>query len=224
MVRFWFKLGVPAIALASSLIVANPALACTTDHHFIGAYATIPSYASGAKAWMNTDAAKQNCEATSIWVMLTGGTGSYSFAQVGLIQTYGQSSQHLFYEWATTTSYGPVEEQAATAPSGKYPYAVKYDSINKTYYFKFNNSAIGSISNIGWTPYSNQFYAEVWALEDYVPGTYATPAKEYSMQYMESGTWYNFGSTVKLGFSNGTPYGVFYSQGYNYFGVWDSRT
>ncbi len=37
MMRSLFKLGVPVVALASSLVVANPTYACTTDHQFIGA-------------------------------------------------------------------------------------------------------------------------------------------------------------------------------------------
>lgn len=194
---------------------------CTPNDTHIGAYDgnAIPA-SSGTKAWINTDEPQFVCEDTSMWVVLDSG-GQYEYAQVGLDYRVGYSPW-IFVQWANTTGYSPARE-LQVAPSGKYPYAVKYDSIDYTYYFKCNNTVVASASDLGWTAHDNQWEAEPQTTQDYVPGTASNPAKEYNMQYMLSGTWY-YTSTSVLQFDNSTPDGTFSSKGWDYLGVWDIRS
>src|SRR5579875_1031446 len=207
----------------SSVSVHAASSTCTLNHEFIGAdsnYFTM--YGAGSN--MNTDAAKQVCDNVSVSPMLTNSATNQNddWAQIGLIQLNGQSSQYLFYEWATSAAPGPIEEFSG-APGGTYAYAVTYDGSNQTYYFYFDGKVQKTISDIGWSPNWTQFYGEVHANQDYVPGSSSNPEKETNVEYFQSGSWHNFSSSQPLYYSNGTPYGKFSSQGTYSFGIYDSR-
>ena len=138
------------------------------------------------------------------------------------------SHQYLFYQYASTQGFSQISV-IAEAPSGSYPYAVKYDSNNTCYYMKVTLST-GTISeaacNLGWTANYGQFLAEVLAQQDYVPGTYANPAETYSEQYMRGGTWYTYGAypNETMAKINDTEYGAFKTDGYDYHKIYDTRT
>ena len=119
-------------ALLGSVTLANPAYACTTSHHFIGAYGiTEPANTLFAtRVEMTTDAAKQNCQSASVWPMLydPGGSPDTEFAQIGLLQEHGQIQQYVYSEYATTTSH-ILPCEFFVAPSGKYANKVVYNSL-----------------------------------------------------------------------------------------------
>jgi len=161
------------------------------------------------------------------WVMLTStaSSGSTDFAQIGLVQQNGQSSQWLFYEYATSSGTLPPQVFSLAPSSARYPFAVKYDSDDGCYNVKFDNTLMHSLCGLGWTPNRGYFMAEVHGVQDYVVGTSSSPAETYNEQYTKSGTWYYYGASGNQGLStyNNTTYGKFYSSGWDYHKVYDSR-
>ena len=78
---------------------------------------------------MTTDAAKQNCQSSSVWPMLYAGSNpDTEFAQIGLLQEHGQIQQYVYSEYATTTSH-ILPCEFFVAPSGKYANKVVYNSL-----------------------------------------------------------------------------------------------
>ena len=215
----------PATALLGSVILANPAYACTTSHHFIGAYGiTEPANTLFAtQVEMTTDAAKQNCQSSSVWPMLYAGSNpDTEFAQIGLLQENGQTQQYVFYEYATTTSY-ILPQELFVAPSGKYANKVVYNGSRSQWYFYWNGTAEAGTNALGWAPVSAEYFGEVWATQDYVPGSPAVPENVSQIQYRNSGTtWYSY-TSGQLGYSNGTNYGRFSAKNTDSFGIYDSR-
>lgn len=226
--RRFLKAGIPLMALATVFLAASPALACTTDHQFLGA--TGSTFSSNTlfatRAEVTTDSALQNCESSSFWVMLMdpNGGSDYRFAQIGLLQENGQTQQQVFYEYATTDETGPPEE-IFTAPAGKYAYKVVYDGSSPNWYFYWNGNLEFEVGGpLGWTPIGGEYYSEVWATQDYVPGTPSNPESMSQIQYRESGsTWYNYGGSYQLNYTYPTTYGRFASNNADNFSVYDSR-
>lgn len=59
---------------------------------------------------------------------------------------------------------------------GTYTFAVKYDSDNQCYNYKFGGALVKYLCGLGWTPNRSEVLAEVHAQQDYVVGTPSNPA------------------------------------------------
>ena len=70
---------------------------------------------------------------------------------------------------------------------------------------------------------SAEYFGEVWATQDYVPGSPTVPENVSQIQCRKSGTtWYSY-TSGQLGYHNGTTYGRFSAKNTNSFGIYDSR-
>ena len=114
-----------------------------------------------------------------------------------------------------------VPQELFVASSGKYAYKVTYNGSASQWIYSFNGTAEAVSNALGWTPTSEEYFGEVWATQDYVPGSAANPELLSQLQY-KLGTWYGY-SPGELTYNNGTPYGRFSSTGTDAFGIYDPR-
>jgi len=148
------------------------------------------------------------------------------FAQVGVMEEQGQSGLWVFYDYASSfTYYAPVLVTAASSWTA-YNFSGKYNTINKFYYLYWHTVSIGHACNLGWSSNRGLFNAEVRAQQDYILGTTSSVAKTYNEQYLQGGAWHYYGSSgdEPLSLDDNATYGAYYSHGWDYPKVYDTRS
>ncbi|MGC8489185.1 MAG: hypothetical protein ACP5QO_13360, partial [Clostridia bacterium] len=191
--------------MALSIVVMSPGVASAScdslpqsERHIM---AQGPSFSAntvyGVRANMNTAPISNVCSDSFAWDMLlnTATTGGTDFAQVGFDRQAGQSASQIFWEDATNKAPNPVVQvDIYPSSAGTYQYSVVYNGSNSTWTFAVVDSGGSTVfsktvGSLDFTPNWVQWSGEVWAWEDYVPGTVSTHENFTSLEFHAYGIW-----------------------------------
>lgn len=214
-----------AVAVAA-LSAASSASACEyfSHHDFVG-IETKEISTNGAEAYI----ARYNprtCSSSVVWPMITKVGYADQLAQDGWAkeESVSPSTVYYFTEWGDAGKLEPpVLHEAVPNPTehGVFDHYAVYTKNASEVIFSVNEKTIAK-ATINWTPNLVQYYAELEAVEDQVPGDTSYHEEFYGLKHLYNGSWYSDNAKGNYHVVEDPYGGAEWGEG-NYFFIWDNR-